>query len=298
MPYVTCSTFNTSQTDQDIKITTLQQAQSAGAAQTVPATGVQSGALPSGVTTTPSSVVGFNAAALAAIPTSTDTVVGKSRSATPLETGAGVLNDGVHVSPADLLAAARTATTFAAAIAANPNKYGTFASVLAPTLAPTEANPQTILTNSNGEVFQYTGTKWVLIANGRTELVVSTLTDSSNSTSGVVIAKTWTAPRAGKVRFSVKMDSILQKSGVGGRCIAYLFSSIDPLLNSTTDFSYGDGGFVIVQTTSNVVAGQVVSFGSYGNGSSGSNNSGISNGITTGMVGYEFAVVASMTYET
>jgi hypothetical protein len=180
----------------------------------------------------------------------------------------------------------------------SPQSYGTFASVAAPTAAPSEANPQTVLTNSNGEVFAYTGTKWALIANGYTEQVVSTLTDSSNSTSGVVIAKTWTAPRAGKVKFSVKMDSILQKSGVGGRCIAYLYSSIDPLLNSTTDFSYGDGGFVIVQTTSNVVAGQVVSFGSYGNGSSGSNNSGISNGITTGTVGYEFAVVASMTYET
>jgi hypothetical protein len=48
----------------------------------------------------------------------------------------------------------------------SPQSYGTFASVLAPTLAPTEANPQTILTNANQEVFAWTGTKWALIANG------------------------------------------------------------------------------------------------------------------------------------
>jgi hypothetical protein len=155
MPFVSCELFTNSQLAQDIKI-------DSAIAKNI----VQDTSIAQLQTAQSTAAAGFNAAALAAIPTSTDTVVGKSRSATPLETGAGVLNDGVHVSPADLLAAARTATTFAAAIAANPNKYGTFASVLAPTLAPTEANPQTILTNSNGEVFQYTGTKWVLIANG------------------------------------------------------------------------------------------------------------------------------------
>jgi hypothetical protein len=180
----------------------------------------------------------------------------------------------------------------------SPQSYGTFASVAAPTAAPSEANPQTVLTNANQEVFAWTGTKWALVADGYNEKVVSALTDSSSSTSGVVIAKTWTAPRTGKVKFSVKMDSIIQKIGVGGRCIAYLFSTIDPILGSTTDFSYGDSGFLIANISVSVGAGQVVSFGSYGNGSSVSNNSGSSNGITAGMVGYQFTIIASMTYET
>jgi hypothetical protein len=44
--------------------------------------------------------------------------------------------------------------------------YGTFASVLAPTVAPSEANPQNILTNTNGEVFMWNGTAWVYIGGG------------------------------------------------------------------------------------------------------------------------------------
>jgi hypothetical protein len=229
---------------------------------------------------------------------STDATYGKSRSATSLETGAGVLNDGVHVSPADLLAAARTATTFAAAIAINPNKYGTFASVAAPTLAPTESNPKVILTNSNQEVFAWTGTKWALIANGFRESLVTPRTLSSNQNGVVLIAGTWTAQRAGKVRFEVKMDSIFQSAGVGGRSFAYLYSTIDPLLGSTTDFSYSDAGFLIATVSASVVAGQVVSFGSYGNGSSATNNNTGNNGINPGTAGYSYFIAANMTYET
>jgi hypothetical protein len=49
----------------------------------------------------------------------------------------------------------------------SPQSFGKFASVLAPTLAPTEANPQIILSNNNGEVFAWAGdvAGWVFIGN-------------------------------------------------------------------------------------------------------------------------------------
>jgi hypothetical protein len=230
--------------------------QNDGNATSVPATGIQSGALPSGVTTTPSSVVGFSASALAAIPLSTNAVVGKSRSANPIETGAGILDDGVHVSPADLIGAMRMPTALSAAIAINPNKYGTFASVLAPTAPPTEANPQTILTNSNGEVFAWGGAKWVLIADGLRTQTNGAITDAPPN--GLYIYATYTAPRAGRLQVITAASGQFNNPSTSLNLVA-----IDSFgIGSEAEVaSVNRGLWVVNSSIIDVVAGQVVSAG-------------------------------------
>jgi hypothetical protein len=94
------------------------QAPVAGAASTVPATGVGAGALPAGVTTTPTQVVGFNAAALATVPAATDTVQGKVALAVAANYP-DATNDADAVTPAYLTAAQAAQDAAIAAIAAN-----------------------------------------------------------------------------------------------------------------------------------------------------------------------------------
>jgi hypothetical protein len=259
MPFLPCELFNNSQNAQDLKIDASiakDIAQDAKIVALQSAVVGQAGGSLAGNYPNPTFSQSGVDSVLALTALSTDSTYGKSRSATTLETGAGLVNDGVHVSPADLLAAARTASTFAAAIAVNPNKYGTFASVLAPTLAPTEANPQTVLTNSNGEVFAWVGAKWVLVANGLRTQASSAITDAPPNS--LYIYATYTAPRAGRLQVS---------TAASGQ-----FNNPAALLNLVAIDSFGIGSeaevasvssslWVVNSSTIDVVAGQVVSAG-------------------------------------
>jgi hypothetical protein len=140
----------------------------------------------------------------------------------------------------------------------SPQSYGTFASVAAPTLAPTEANPKVILTNSNQEVFAWTGTNWALIANGYSENLSGSFTNSTfNSTA---IYSTYTAQRAGKIIVETSAIASWASTTPNMYTLAvdsFGFGSISYSLDSTT------AGFVKNSATINVSAGQVINAGIY-----------------------------------
>lgn len=174
-----------------------------GAASSVPASGVIAGALGAGVTTTPASVVGFNAAALAAVPDATDTI--KGISALNQGTAAGDATNSTDALTATGLAAILNGTSpnttpnaLQAAVSSNPANYGTLGTALAPTAAPTTANPATVMVNSNGEVFRWNPTNgWQLSENG---FSWSDVPATQPPAAGFRVITTFTAPRAGRVQ--------------------------------------------------------------------------------------------------
>lgn len=228
-----------------------------GAASSVPATGVTAGALPAGVTTTPASVVGFDAAALAAVPTAADTVQGKV--ALNLGTAAGDATNATDALTATGLTAILNGTApntspnaLQAAVASNPSQYGTFASVLAPTAAPTAANPATRLTNTNGEVFDWTGSAWVLVGNGFFQ--TSNTTVASSVPGAFVVTAAFTMPRDGFVELNAIFGLVF--SGAAPYRATLVLNEVFAQQQSTDNVNNGTDGHAALKLT--VTAGQVV----------------------------------------
>jgi hypothetical protein len=259
------------------------QAPVAGVATSVPATGIITGALPAGVTTTPASVVGFDAAALAAVPDSGDTAKGKV--ALNLGTAAGDATNATDALTAAGLAAILNGTApnatpnaLQAAVNSNPSQYGTFAGAGAPTAAPTAANPATVLTNTNGEVFRYNGTVWGLSENGLSATVTGNFINSTFALT--TIYASYVAPRAGRVRVETRANgsflnnppstAIKDLIGIANDSFGFGSASVAP----TTDY----GVFVVNSRAFSVVAGETITGGMF---SAAANNTLSGNGEIT-----------------
>jgi hypothetical protein len=88
--------------------------------------------------------------------------------------------------------------------------YGTYPGEGKPSAAPTAANPATVLTNANGEVFRWNGTAWYLSGNGYA--VINTPV-TVGATSGPVVHHSFTAPRAGGLFITA---SVIVATPLGG----------------------------------------------------------------------------------
>jgi hypothetical protein len=248
------------------------QAPVAGVASSVPASGIGAGALPAGVTTTPASVVGFDTAVISAVPSSTDSILGKSRSATQAESLAGAANDGIHISPADLLYALSNAGAVQSAVTLNQSQYGTAAQTVAlgesaPTAAPTAATPATKLVNTNGEVFDWDGTAWRLSASPYTNSTSGATLGVPTGSAGADIV--FICPRAGIVNFAATCKGLFSggTAGVSGYIsivkLDNVFIARGDAVN-TGQNSFCGGSRLLV-----VTAGQVITAGLYNASSSG-----------------------------
>jgi hypothetical protein len=143
----------------------------------------------------------------------------------------------------------------------SPQSYGTFASVLAPTLAPSEANPQTVLTNANQEVFAWSGTKRALIADGY--MVTSNagaiiVSDGVNS-----IINAATCPRDGFVIVSFGINNVSSQKTAKYISLNLPGTGFDNFSGSSNNIPFGNFDSQSGVTMCSVFAGQVISIGFY-----------------------------------
>lgn len=231
-----------------------------GGATSVPASGVTAGNLPA-------TVINTNAAggALAGnYPNPTLSAAGLAAAATAA--AVAIKDEGTaltsQVTSIDFTGAGVTATNTAGAVTVNiagggGTTTGTFASVLAPTAAPTAANPATRLTNTNGEVFDWNGTAWFLAGNGFYQTASSTT--ASPAVGNQAVAITFTAPRAGLVELHAIFTAGLT-SGVPLLAFIVLHGVFAQRVDS---LSAADGTAGAASRKINVSAGEIVSVSIY-----------------------------------
>lgn len=204
------------------------------------------------------------AVASSAVPTATDTTQGKV--ALNLGTAAGDATNATDALTATGLAAILNGTApnttpnaLQAAVASNPSQYGAFPSVLAPTAAPTVANPATRLTNSNGEVFDWTGTAWVPV--GNLLLIDVNTSGVSLPMNSPVLVGAATLPRTGRVLVS---HSSGVSSGTAILQISSYFKANGGLIARAGSFIVSTAGLTNYEWSSstvyNATAGDIITF--------------------------------------